>query len=567
MGSLHLVTLVVVLATGYSMATVFPRPSKDENDSEYWLKLGREEIEEALLKPELTNVAKNVILFLGDGMGITVNTAGRIYKGQKQGYSGEEGHLVWEKFPNLGLIKTYDLSQQVPDSGSTATAFLCGVKANFKTIGVNGHVKFCDCQASLQEENRLTSIVQWAQEARKDTGFVTTTQVTHATLAAAYAKSASRRWQCDQKMKKFGQGASACKDIARQLVEDVPGKHIKVVMGGGRQEMGAPKRDNIEDNCKRTDGRNLVRDWISHKEENGKSYAYVTTTRELRSVDTSRTEYILGLFDEIHLPYETDRDTSLDGCPHIKEMVKVAINRLKKSDDGFFLFVEGGRIDSALHITSPKRALEELLAFEEAVELALTMVNTEETLVIVTADHSHVMTMNGYPPRGNDILGVVTESEQISDGLPFTTLTFANGHGFNYSFNGNEVVRPNLTGVDTTDKDFVSLAAMPTYYDSETHGGEDVAAFAVGPWAHLFHRVHEQTHVAHVMAYASCTGPYKDCRRHAERPFNEYKILEDQVKKLPKRGSSSGTGLLNGNTFIFMVVVQILFVWKMASIH
>ncbi|XP_064096249.1 alkaline phosphatase, tissue-nonspecific isozyme-like isoform X3 [Macrobrachium nipponense] len=464
MGSLHLVTLVVVLATGYSMATVFPRPSKDENDSEYWLKLGREEIEEALLKPELTNVAKNVILFLGDG-------------------------------------------------------------------------------------------------------FVTTTQVTHATLAAAYAKSASRRWQCDQKMKKFGQGASACKDIARQLVEDVPGKHIKVVMGGGRQEMGAPKRDNIEDNCKRTDGRNLVRDWISHKEENGKSYAYVTTTRELRSVDTSRTEYILGLFDEIHLPYETDRDTSLDGCPHIKEMVKVAINRLKKSDDGFFLFVEGGRIDSALHITSPKRALEELLAFEEAVELALTMVNTEETLVIVTADHSHVMTMNGYPPRGNDILGVVTESEQISDGLPFTTLTFANGHGFNYSFNGNEVVRPNLTGVDTTDKDFVSLAAMPTYYDSETHGGEDVAAFAVGPWAHLFHRVHEQTHVAHVMAYASCTGPYKDCRRHAERPFNEYKILEDQVKKLPKRGSSSGTGLLNGNTFIFMVVVQILFVWKMASIH
>ncbi|XP_064096250.1 alkaline phosphatase-like [Macrobrachium nipponense] len=558
MVSLRLVALVVVLQTGYSMATVFPRPRKEENDSEYWLKLGREEIEEALLRPKLTNVAKNVILFLGDGMGITVNTAGRIYKGQKQGNSGEEGHLVWEKFPNLGLIKTYDLDKQVSDSASTATAFLCGVKANYYTVGVNGHVKFCDCQASLQEENRLTSIIQWAQEAKKDTGFVTTTQVTHATVAGAYAKSASRKWQCDKKMKKFGEGAAACKDIARQLVEDVPGKHIKVVMGGGRQEMGAPKTDITEDSCKRSDGMNLVADWINHKEENDKSYAYVTTTQELHSVDTNNTEYILGLFDEIHLPYETDRDTSLDGCPHIKEMVEVAVNTLKKSDNGFFLLVEGGKIDKGLHITSPKRALEELLAFEEAVELALTMVNTEETLVIVTADHSHVMTLNGYPVRGNDILGVVTESEEISDGLPFTTLTFANGHGFNYSFNGNEVVRPNLTGVDTTDKDFISLAAMPTYYDSETHGGEDVAAFAVGPWAHLFHRVHEQTHVAHVMAYASCTGPYKDCHRQAERPFNEYKILEDRVKKHPKRVSSSATGLLNGNILIFVIFVEIL---------
>ncbi|XP_064096244.1 alkaline phosphatase-like isoform X2 [Macrobrachium nipponense] len=475
-----MITLVVLVAAiVYSKATVFPRPSADENNSNYWLKMGTEEIEAALLKPKLTNTAKNVILFMGDGMGITVNTVSRIYKGQKKnGYSGEEGHLVWEKFPNIALLKTYDLDMQVSDSASAGAAYLCGVKANYYTVGVNGHVKFNDCEASLIEENRLTSILQWAQEAKKDTGFITTTQVTHASVAAAYAKSANRKWQCDKKMKKFGQGAAACKDIARQLVEDVPGKHIKVVMGGGRQEMGSPKRDEIEDNCKRTDGRNLVRDWISQKEENGKSYAYVTTTRELHSVDTNNTEYILGLFDEIHLPYETDRDTSLDGCPHIKEMVEVAINRLKRSDNGFFLFVEGGMIDNALHITSPKRALEEVLAFEEAVELALTMVNTEETLVIVTADHSHVMTMNGYPPRGNDILGIVTESEDISDGLPFTTLTFANGHGFNYSFNGKEVVRPNLTGVDTTDKDYVPLAGMPTHYDYETHGGEDVAAFA-----------------------------------------------------------------------------------------
>lgn len=67
--------------------------------------------------------------------------------------------------------------------------------------------------------------------------------------------------------------------------------------------------------------------------------------------------------------------------------------------------VEGGRIDHGLHYGQPRRALEELLAMEEAVEAAMKMVNMEETLMVITADHSHVMTINGYPARGNNILG------------------------------------------------------------------------------------------------------------------------------------------------------------------
>ncbi|XP_068249188.1 alkaline phosphatase-like [Palaemon carinicauda] len=553
---LRLVTTVLFLVIGYSGATIYPRPSERDNDSDYWLKLGREEIEEALQRPKLTNVAKNVILFLGDGMGITVNTAGRIYKGQKQGQSGEEGYLVWDRFPNLGLLKTYNLDKQVSDSGATATAFLTGVKANYYTIGVNGHVKYEDCAASLKEENRVESIIEWAQEAEKDTGFVTTTKVTHATPAGSYAKTASRKWECDRKMVKYGPDAMKCKDIARQLVEDEPGKNIKVIMGGGRQEMGAPKRDNGDPSCRRIDGMNLVKDWIDHKTENDESYAYVTNTQELLAIDTSDTEYILGLFDDTHMPYETDRDTSSEGCPHIKEMVEVAIKRLSNSENGFFLLVEGGKIDKGLHLNSPKRAVEELVAFEEAVQQALKMVNMEETLVIVTADHSHVMSMNGYPPRGNDILGIVTESDDISDGLPYTTLTFANGHGFNYSWNGIEVVRPNLTGVDTTHKDYVSLAGMPTYYDSETHGGEDVAAFAIGPMAHLFHRVHEQSYVAHVMAYASCIGPYKDCPRQIEnRPSAVYEIVKNQNKKHSKMGSSSSPAVWPSSIIVLLLTI------------
>ncbi|ROT62358.1 salivary alkaline phosphatase [Penaeus vannamei] len=160
------------------------------------------------------------------GLGITVGTASRILKGQRQGHSGEEGYLLWERFPNVGLMKTYNIDKQVSDSAGTATAYLTGVKGNYKTLGVTGNVQVSDCAASLKPENRLDSILKWAQDAGKDTGLVTTAQVTHASPAGLYAKTPSRNWQCDTKMAKEGEHTKACKDIARQLVEDEPGKNI-----------------------------------------------------------------------------------------------------------------------------------------------------------------------------------------------------------------------------------------------------------------------------------------------------------------------------------------------------
>ncbi|KAK8731360.1 hypothetical protein OTU49_007564 [Cherax quadricarinatus] len=532
------VLLLVVSVASNTVEVVYPSPVLMETESSYWLQLARKELEEALHKPKLTNVAKNVILFLGDGMGITVGTAGRILKGQKKGVSGEEGYLAWERFPNVGLIKTYNLDKQVADSAATATAFLTGVKANYYTLGVNGKVKLDDCEASLKPENRVESILKWAQDANKATGVVTTAQVTHATPAGLYAKTSNRKWQCDTAIMKAGPDALRCKDIARQLVEDEPAINMKVIMGGGRQEMGEPLESGAEEVCVRTDGRNLVQEWKNSKAAQGKNYTYITTTRELRSVNTQNAEYIMGLFGDIHVPYEVDRNTSLDGTPSLKEMVEVALRRLKKDEDGFFLMVEGGRIDHGLHWGQPRRALEELLAMEEALEAALKMISLEETLVVVTADHSHVITMNGYPERGNNILGVVM-NDDVEDHMPFTTLMFTNGHGFNYTWNGEKVMRRNLSGVDTTEADFEALAAVPTSPGSETHGGEDVGVYAIGPMAHLFHRVHEQNYVAHVMAYASCIGPYEnDCERPVQRPENIYKHVKDLNKKIINSGGT-----------------------------
>ncbi|XP_045602749.1 alkaline phosphatase isoform X2 [Procambarus clarkii] len=551
-----LLLLVTVSAAFTSSEFVYPSPHPRETESSYWNDLARKELEEAIHKPKLTNVAKNVILFLGDGMGITVNTAGRILKGQKKGVSGEEGFLVWDRFPNVGLLKTYNVDKQVPDSAATATAFLAGVKANYYTLGVNGKVKRGNCEASLKAENRVDSILKWAQDADKSTGVVTTAQVTHATPAALYAKSADRRWQCETKIFTAGEESHKCKDIALQLVEDEPATKMKVIIGGGRQELGAPLEDNAEKKCVRTDGRNLVDEWKKVKTSQGETNAYVTTTRELQSLDTENTEYIMGLFGDLHVPYEVDRNTSLDGTPSLKEMVQVALRRLLRDDDGFFLLVEGGRIDHGLHYGQPLRALEELLAMEEALNAAMEMVNLEETLIVVTADHSHVMTINGYPERGNNILGVVMNEDDVSDHMPYTTLMFTNGHGFNYTWTGEEVMRRNLTGVDTNDKDFEPLAAVPTYAGSETHGGEDVGVYAIGPMAHLFHRVHEQNYVAHVMAYASCIGPYAD---DCKRPVQIHENVYNHVKNLKKCKANTGTSTnLSFVTLVSITIVHVI---------
>ncbi|KAK3866893.1 hypothetical protein Pcinc_027603 [Petrolisthes cinctipes] len=371
-------------------------------------------------------------------MGVTVNTAGRILKGQKAGRSGEEGYLAWERFPNTALLKTYLLDKQVADSAGSATAFLCGVKGNYETIGVTGRVRAADCYSSREGANRVDSILKWAQDAGKDTGLVTTTQVTHATPAGLYAKTAQRKWMCDTRAKKEGGGR--CKDIARQLVEDSPGKDMKVVLGGGRQMMGAPLEHSYT-SCRRGDGRNLVEEWRQEKERLGERTTYVTNTGELLNVDLNTTDNLMGLFAENTLPYHLDRQEGPQGTPSLLQMTEAALAILSKGPRGFFLMVEAGHVDKGLHQNKAVKALEEVVQLDEAVSMALTTLNLEDTLILVTADHSHTLTLNGYPPRGNDIFGV-SNLEDVTDELPHSTLMFSMGQGYNYTWNGTKAGTP-----------------------------------------------------------------------------------------------------------------------------
>ncbi|XP_037773670.1 alkaline phosphatase-like [Penaeus monodon] len=509
-------------------APAFPVPSPE--DTAHWHQLAANDLQDAMFAATMHDwsIAKNVVMFVGDGMGITPSVAGRIYKGQRrEGSSGEEGYLAWERFPNMGLMKTYVLNKQVPDSAATATAYLTGAKANMYTLGVDHTVMKDQCMDSLDPEKWRNSVLKWAQDAGKNTGFVTTTRLTHATPAALYAHTANRDWECDAKLGSYGHG---CRDIAKQFVEDTPGRDINVALAGGRFVMGASKGEKTKLNCVRGDGRNLTEEWLRAKRAHGHTARYVTNTRDLLSTDYDSTDYLLGLFADDHLDYEADRDRGPLGQPSLANMTRAAIKMLSKNvHKGFFLLVEGGRIDHALHDTQPRRALEDVLALDDAVADALSTLDLDNTLIIVTADHSHVMTINGYSQRGNDILGTSDEPSDI-DQMTYTTLMFTNGPAYNYSWNGVNVTRPDPKTQNTTELGYKSLAAVPLSY--ETHGGEDVAAYAIGPMSHLLHRVHEQSYLAHVMGFASCIGPYKD---NCERPKSHFSRFLPRVKSYRRK--------------------------------
>ncbi|XP_030008213.1 alkaline phosphatase, tissue-nonspecific isozyme [Sphaeramia orbicularis] len=487
----------LLLAFGSSCAKV------EEENPEYWRSQARKTLQSVLDRKLNTNVAKNILFFLGDGMGITTYTAARILKGQLQNQSGEDTVMTMDTFPNVGLLKTYSVDFQIADSAATATAYLCGVKTNLNTLGVNAAARNGICKT--QKGNEVTSILKWAKDAGKSVGIVTTTRVQHATPAATYAHSASRKWYSDADMPASAK-KEGCTDIASQLLNNTD---IDVIIGGGRKYMtprGTKDPEYPRDyksRGKRQDGRNLINEWQSMKM--GKVARYVWNKNDFDAVDPETTDYLMALFEPGDLRFEADRNPNMD--PSIIETTEKAIRILQKNPKGFFLLVEGGRIDQAHHAGRGYMALHETVAFDNAIAKGLELTKEEETLTIVMADHSHPFTFNGYPFRGQSILG--KSPLWAMDFRPYTTLMYGNGPGHKV-VNGT---RPDIRDVDTKTKDYVQMAAVPT--ESATHSGEDVVVLARGPMAHLFDGVQEQNYVAHAMGYASCLG---SDLRHCQGP-------------------------------------------------
>jgi alkaline phosphatase len=481
-------TAVITLAgcssvdTQTSTELVSDAQSADVNE---WYSQGQSAVAQRVNTKFNTNKAKNVILFIADGMGVSTITAARIYDGQSRGESGEENSLSFELFPNLALVKTYNTDAQVPDSAGTASAMTTGVKTGIGVISQAAD-QHNECYGPTKAFPK--TIAEIAEIKGLATGVVSTASITHATPAAVYAHSPSRNWEADSGIP-ADKRALGCQDIAQQLVQFSAGDGLDVALGGGKRYFYSTDAGG-----KREDGRNLVGEWQRKYSEG----AFVTNADELSQAAKDKGK-IFGLFSSKHMAFEADRSATQE--PSLTEMTSSAIEVLSRNNDGYFLMVESGRVDHAHHATNAYRALTDAQEFSRAVQAAVDVVDLNETLILVTADHSHVFTIAGYPERGNPILGFVARSDSgtreytnAADGKPYTTLGYHNGP----NATGDE--RATHTEEDVLDIDYLQETAIKM--GSETHGGEDVALFATGPWSHLVNGVVEQNEIFHIIDHA-----------------------------------------------------------------
>uniref|UniRef100_A0A5F5PVI4 Alkaline phosphatase n=1 Tax=Equus caballus TaxID=9796 RepID=A0A5F5PVI4_HORSE len=506
----------------------------EEEDPAFWNRQAAQALDTAKkLQPSRCLGDSGLTRGAPSGMGVPTVTATRILKAQMDGKLGPETPLAMDHFPYLALSKTYNVDRQVPDSAGTATAYLCGVKANYQTIGVSAAARYNQCNTT--RGNEVTSVMNRAKKAGKSVGVVTTTRVQHASPAGTYAHTVNRNWYSDADMPAEALN-DGCQDIATQLISNMD---IDVILGGGRKYMfpkGTPDPEYPNDasqNGTRVDQRNLVQEWLAKYQ--GAQYVWNRTVLIQASQDPSVT-HLMGLFEPEDMKYEAHRDLTLD--PSLTEMTEAALRVLSRNPSGFYLFVEGGRIYHGHHAGTAYLALTEATMFDDAIDKASQLTSEEDTLTLVTADHSHIFSFGGYTLRGSSILGLAPS--KASDGKAYTSILYGNGPGFALS----QGSRPDVNESQSMDPAYKQQAAVPL--SSETHSGEEVAVFARGPQAHLVHGVQEQTswRTSYPSSRASSPIQPATCRPPAtstdsgaaSTPCLEYDILLPQVGGCQLRG-------------------------------
>lgn len=275
---------------------------------------------------------KNVFFFIGDGMGFEQVKAAGMYA------NGEEGTLPFEAFPFQAEATTYSADNPVTDSAAAGTALATGFKVN------NGVISM----AYPGDGSELYTLLEYFKDRGKSTGLVTTTYMSHATPAAFGAHEPSR-------------------NNLPEIVTDYLYQTRPNVLYGGANEMSVSSATTA-------------------------GYTVVTNRAEMQVLDTETETMVSGQFGSTHLPYEWDystgTDTGYDTLPHLSEMTASALAILDNDSDGFFLMVEGGRIDHAGHDNETERNVCETVEFSNAVQVVIDWAQgRSDTLIIVTADH------------------------------------------------------------------------------------------------------------------------------------------------------------------------------------
>lgn len=390
---------------------------------------------------------KNVIFFIGDGMGVSYTSAYRYLKDNPA--TKEVEATEFDKYL-VGQQKTYpeDPHQNVTDSAAAATAMSAGIKTYNAAIGVDN------------DGSSVKTVLEAAKENGKSTGLVATSEITHATPASYGAHDVSRK------------NMNAIADDYYD--EMIKGAHkIDVMLGGGVSNFVRPDRDLA-------------------KEFQKDGYSYVTNKEEMLKNDNSR---MLGLFAPGGMPKMLDREASM---PSLKDMTDTALNKLSQNKKGFFLMVEGSQIDWAGHDNDIVAAMSEMEDFEKAFKAAVDFAKKDKhTLVIATADHS----TGGYSigARGNyNWFGAPIAAanrtpdfmaEQIAKGADVeqTLKTY-----INLQLTPEEIQlvvkaaeSKKVLDIDNAIENIFDYRSV-TGWTTGGHTGEDVNVYAYGPGSDLF---------------------------------------------------------------------------------
>ena len=451
---------------------------------------GQSFIKNQIQKKINKNKAKNVIVIVGDGYGITTNYINRLNQGQINGGLGDEFVLPHEKLDHLALIKTYTTNGQTPDSAGTSTAIHSGIKTKSGIIGLTDSSIRGDCMSKRTEVESISDIFK---KLDKSVGVVTNTRITHATPAALYAHSFDRNWEDDSKVPKD----CSQDDIALQLINS----DIDLALGGGKRHF--LPLEIVGQKGKRTDSRNLIEEF---KNSGG---IYLNNENDFQNYKIDTTKRLIGLFADSHFPYLAKEENK----PSLLDLSNLAIEYLNKNKNGYYLLIEAGRIDHGHHAGKLNYVLRQTQQFNKLIQNIIQKVNLQETLLIVTADHAHSLGVNGYCGRGSKVNGICyrinpKESKHQSkpnlglDGKPFSVVNYLNGPGSifakkNFFYYAN---RKRLSNFDYDDIEFDHEALIPTF--KESHSGLDVVAYASGPFSFLLNGTIEQNFLFHVINYA-----------------------------------------------------------------
>ncbi len=457
---------------------------------------------------------KNVIFFLGDGMGMTTLTAARIYS------VGESGSLTIDTLPESAFVKTYSNDAQVTDSAPSMAAYMTGVKTNNEVISMspdtvatppsadaNGNLTINNCASS--NGTKAATLLELAKAKGWAVGAITTTELTHATPAATYSHICNRNAQYH---------------IAAQLVPGGNGFNsalfdgVDVLMGGGLNHFTPYVA--VSNSKGRADNRDLTAELASL------NYTVAKTKAEMLAAPNDKK--FIGLYSKTsHLEYDLDRIAQTaagtgNGVtqPSLAEMTTKSMDILSQNPNGYFLMVEGGRIDHALHSTIAKKALQDTVAFDNAIKAAIDKVKLTDptlanTLIVVTADHDHTLVLNGYAqrtgkttPTNPGVLGLVKNYvtglfDLDADLTPYTIIGFGNGENRNATRAGVALTNDTASVGGVAADLYHQEAVIQTAAGAETHGGTDVFLGAIGMGSANFFGSMDNTKVFQLIRTAS----------------------------------------------------------------